>query len=417
MAADAGISGAFRKGQMRMGQRKGLRQQGYFALLFAAYYCIIAVQTGYFSLTLSRQGLSEGDIGRVAVVTSTASLLAPPLWGWLCDRRQINRGLFILGAAVAPLSFYAMQHTGSFGGAAVWGGVFYAFCICLQSVPAGWIAALNAEGRQISYSGTRAFGSLSFAFVSVLLGSVVDRFGTGCLPAFLAAFGVLLSAVTIRLPAQPAIRERYRKAAFLQALTELLHNRPYVILLLCSILYGIPSGIFFTYFPVYFAQLGGTDRQLGIAMFVLAVVEVPVMLFYAALEKKIPVRWLVLLSILGYGAKGICVSLAADPGWAIACLVLQIFGLALSVPACQSFIASCTPAAYAATAQTCAVSVCGIGMIAANMLGAWLVTVVDLRAVFYVTSYFSFAGALIFLLGVCLPERKKNENMFQRFKR
>ena len=147
-------------------------------------------------------------------------------------------------------------------------------------------------------------------------------------------------------------------------------------------------------------------------MFVLAVVEVPVMLFYAALEKKIPVRWLVLLSILGYGVKGICVSLAADPGWAIACLVLQIFGLALSVPACQSFIASCTPAA-----QTCAVSVCGIGMIAANMLGAWLVTVVDLRAVFYVTSYFSFAGALIFLLGVCLPERKKNENMFQRFKR
>ena len=51
-------------------------------------------------------------------------------------------------------------------------------------------------------------------------------------------------------------------------------------------------------------------------------------------------RWLVLLSILGYGVKGICVSLAADPGWAIACLVLQIFGLALSVPACQSFACS-----------------------------------------------------------------------------
>lgn len=393
----------------RMEQKSHQRLNLYFALLFSAFYCIIAVQTGYFSLTLSRQGLSDEAIGKVAVVTSAASLVAPPVWGFLCDRRHINKAVFILAAAVAPVSFYQLQHAGGFAGAALWGGIFYAFCVCLQSVPAGWIAALNAaKGGRISYSSTRAFGSLSFALISVVLGVAVSRFGIECLPAFLVIFGVFLAVATFRLPPQPKLEEQGKqKADFLSAVKELLHNKPYMILLVCGILYGVPSGIFFTYFPVYFAQLGGTDSQLGIAMFVLAVVEVPVMLLYAGLEKRISVTWLVLVSILGYGVKGVCVSLAPGPEWAIACLVLQMFGLALSVPACQSFIASCTSAVYASTAQTIAVSVGGIGMIAANLFGVWLVTIVDLKAVFYITSYFSFAGALLFLFGVCLPGRRK----------
>lgn len=393
-----------------MERKSDQRLNLYFALLFSAFYCIIAVQTGYFSLALSRQGLSDGTIGKVAVVTSAASLLAPPVWGWLCDKRHINKAIFILAAAVAPVSFYQLQHAGSFAGAAWWGGIFYAFCVSLQSVPAGWIAALNAaKGRQISYSSTRAFGSLSFALISVVLGVAVSRFGIACLPVFLVIFGILLAAATLRLPPQPKLEERgKRKAEFLSAVKELLSNKPYMILLVCGILYGVPSGVFFTYFPVYFAQLGGTDSQLGIAMFVLAVVEVPVMFLYAGLEKRIPVSWLLLVSIMGYGVKGVCVSLAPSPEWAIACLVLQMFGLALSVPASQSFIASCTSAVYASTAQTIAVSVGGIGMIAANLFGAWLVTIVDLKSVFYITSYFSFAGALLFLLGVCLPKRRKN---------
>lgn len=84
---------------------------------------------------------------------------------------------------------------------------------------------------------------------------------------------------------------------------ELVKTRPYVLLVLCSFLGNLPSGAFTTYFSVFFSQEGGSASLLGIALFVLAIVEVPVMLNYRRLERRFGVETLLVVSMLGYGLR------------------------------------------------------------------------------------------------------------------
>ncbi|NLO85456.1 MAG: MFS transporter [Clostridiales bacterium] len=386
--------------RMQMTAPENRKLTRYFCLLHVSYYCLMAVHTGFFSLMLSRQGLAYDAIARVATATSIASLFAPMVLGNLCDRWQLNRMLFVLAAVLAPISYYIIQRTQSTAGVTICAIVFCCVCVGVQSLPGGWISALNADRAKINYAFTRSFGSLSFALVSIVIGVAVEHFGMKCLPLLLAFFGMFIAIFALLLPNQPKPQSRSRDGAgFRAAMKALLKNRKFVALLLGSVLYNIPSGVFFTFFSVYFTQLGGAEGLLGIAMFVLAVVEVPVMLFYTRLEKKFGVTCLTAIAMCGFGVKNICLSMASSPGWAIVCLLLQMFGLGLSIPACQSFVAKNVPAEYSATAQAAAFSVGGLGMIAANALSSWLVTVTDLRTVFHLTAYFAFAGALIFIIG------------------
>lgn len=374
-------------------------------------FCVMAVQTGYFSLMLSRQGYSESAIGQVATITGCVSLIMPTILGRLCDRRQLQKTLFILAAVIGPLAYAGIQKTNSFAAVVFWAMMFYGFCLGPQSIPSGWVALLNSQGRNIDFGFTRSFGSLSFAVFSVILGVIVEKYTVSSLPAILLLFGVITAVCACLLPKpeKQADQEVKKEKAdgFGKTMKALLTNKPYLMLLLVTLLFNIPNGSYNTYFSVFFVQMGGTESALGIALFVLAIVEVPVMFFYSKLEKKFGVTWLLALSALGYGLKNLLLSFAPNLVTVVACLTLQVLGLALSVPACQSFVAACTPVKYSSTAQTFQASIQSLGFVLANLLCSWLVNFVDLRALLRITSYFGFAGALLFVVSVCLPAKKR----------
>lgn len=384
-----------------MNQRKNSSLNGMFSVLQAGIFCVVAVHTGFFYLMLYQRGYTEEMVGRIATIVSVTSLITPAVLGYLCDRFRLNRILFLLSAFAGPWAYAMMQHVENFWAVAFFAVVFTAFCLGVQSIPSGWTAALNGSGCQIDYAYTRSFGSLSFALVSVLLGFVIQYFTMASLPFMLALFCTVVGICACMIPLPPRQKmDKGEESGLWLTLSNLLTNRVYVFLLVGCFLLSIPGGAFFTYFSVYFAQLGGSEAGLGVAMFVLAVVEVPVMLLYSRLESKFGVKTLVAVAIFGYGLKNLCLSMASTALTATACLTLQVFGLALVIPASQRLIAKYTPIECSATAQSFYFSVEALGFIAANILCTWLVSFVSLRGVFAITSVFAFVGTLIFLYGI-----------------
>lgn len=374
----------------------------YFCLLQASIFCMMAIHSGFFSLMLSQQGVSKMELGRIAAVTGAASLVAQPLLGLISDRWRAERLLYAVGAVLAPLAYYNIQHTTRLGLIAFWAALFVGFSLGAQILSTGWIAALNAAGHKLDFGFSRGVGSLSFALGSVVIGQAINRFGMGCLPVLLAVFGLTLAAAAFLLPrpqrARPAQgADAPRAAGFGEAMRELVKTRPYVLLVLCSFLGNLPSGAFTTYFSVFFSQEGGSASLLGIALFVLAIVEVPVMLNYRRLERRFGVETLLVVSMLGYGLKNLCLALAPSLPFIVACLLLQAAGLALAIPASQSMIAKITDTACCATAQCLWSSLGeGLGMIASSLFCSWLVSFSSIRTVFAVTSLFGFAAAALF---------------------
>lgn len=378
----------------------------YFCLLQASIFCMMAIHSGFFSLMLSQQGVSKMEIGRIAAVTGAASLVAQPLLGLISDRWRAERLLYVAGAALAPLAYYSIQHAGQLWLIAFWAALFVGFSLGVQILSTGWIAALNAGGHKLDFGFSRGVGSLSFALGSVVIGLAVNRFGMGCLPVLLAVFGLTLAAAALLLPRPQLVRpaqgtDAPRALSFGRALQNLARTRPYVMLVCCSFLANLSSGAFTTYFSVFFSQEGGSASLLGIAFFVLAIVEVPVMLNYRRLERRFSVETLLAVSMLGYGLKNLCLALAPGLPFIVASLLLQAIGLALAIPAAQSMIAKRTDPACCATAQCLWSSLGeGLGMIASSLFCSWLVSFSSIRTVFGVTSLFGLAAAALFWLTV-----------------
>lgn len=379
-----------------------------FGYLQASYFCIMAVHTGFFSLILSRQGFTASMIGQVSIVTSIVSLVAQPLLGMAGDRWRANRLMYFVAALCAPLSYYGILHAANMATVLVCAAVFVGLALGVQPLVDGWIALLNAGGRRVDFAFARGAGSLSFALASVVIGQAVDRFGIGSVIWLLVLFGCSVSLAALLLPGPSVAAKHKTSASGLAAATKALaKNKEYVILLLCTFLYTFPSSAFMTYFAVFFAEEGGSGSTLGLALFVLAVVEVPVMFCYSALERRFGVEVLLIVAMVGYAVKNICLGVAQGLPAIVASLLLQSVGLAISVPATQSIIAARTNPVYSTTAQAlCASLGMGLGRIFASFFCTWLVGFSSLRFMFIVTSLFALAAAALFGLTVWLPRRR-----------
>ena len=380
----------------------------YFCLLQASMFCNMAVYSGFFSVILGRLGFDSSMIAQTATVISVCSMLCTPVLGRLCDRLRITRSLFLAAAVLAPVSLYFILHSTSFFGTLFWSAVFVSFCLRSQIMNAGWIAALNSTGYHLSFAVSRGMGSLSFALGSILIGVVMDRVGLEFLPLLVVVFSALMALAVLLLPPQPDIPAQSGTGSTAEGLKVLSRNRGYMVLVLCSFLYTIPNHAFATFFPVYFEEQGGSSSLLGVAMFIMAVSEVPVMLGYGRLEKRFGADRLMVVSLLTYGVKSLLVTCFRSPLVICACMPLQAFALGLGIPTCQRLIAQLIEPAYSSTAQTTwSAASEGLGGIFSSLLCTFLVNVMDMKGLLRFTALFSLTGTVIYV--VYLKKRKQKD--------
>ena len=387
-------------------ERKDRRANGYFCLLQASMFCNMAVYSGFFSIILGRLGFDSSMIAQSATVISVCSMLLTPVMGRLCDGLRITRSLFLAAAVLSPVSLYFILHSTSFLGTLFWSAVFVSFCLRSQIMNAGWIAALNSTGYRLSFAFSRGIGSLSFALGSILIGVVMDRVGLEFLPVLVVGFSVVMAFSVLMLPPQPDIPALSGGAGTLDSLKVLCRNKGYLILILCSFLYAIPNHAFATFFAVYFEEQGGTSSMLGIAMFSMAVSEVPVMLSYGKLEARFGADRLMVVSLLAYGLKSLLVTFFHSPVIICMCLPLQAFALGLGIPTCQRLVAKLIEPAYSSTAQTTwSAASEGLGGICSSLLCTYLVTVMDMKGLLRFTALFSLTGAVIYVIYLYIRKR------------
>ena len=374
-----------------------------FCLLQVGLFCIVAVHSGFFPLLLARSGCDSVMVGQVATVTGIVSLFSQPLLGIFCDRLRANRIIYLIAGICAPVSYLGILRADNFAGILFWSCLFVGIGLGVQFLSDGWIASLNAQGHKIDFGFSRGAGSFSFAIASVVIGLIVDRLGMESLGGLMILFGGTMALFAMLLP-PPAPTERTGQKDFMAVLRQLLRNKRYLVLVFCNFMFSFPFAAFMTYFSIFYTEEGASDSLLGIAFFVLSIVEVPVMLCYSRLERRFGVETMLLVAILGHGLKSLCLGFVHGLPLITAALLLQAFGFALSIPATQSMIASCTDPACSSTAQTlCASFGGGLGRITANLFCTWLVSFTSLRNVFIITSLFAFAAALFFFFTIWIP--------------
>lgn len=367
-----------------------------FFLLQAILILIDCITVAYISPILVSLGYSNGQIGLVMTLGALASTLARPLWGILNDRFSCARQVTLAGTAVG-LGCYFLLTWGGGSMAESTGAVMglYVSVVCMMNFVDSWALRLMSAGAPLDYGATRAGGSVSYAFGAMLFGLVVSRWGFRPGNWILWVLWALLWAVVLGLPNPPAAAPA-RHVSLGRGLAALAPNRLYWIMLAAFFLATLTSSSMESFYSVLILSLGGTERHVGLALFLQAISELPVMLCYTRLRRRL--RWtpaaLMGVAMACYGLKALTLGQVSSLGPVMAAALFQALSFALFTPASVDFMLSTVPEEYLATAHLLFLAAGqGAGAVAGNALSGALAERWGVGPMFQAVSLTAFAAA------------------------
>jgi PPP family 3-phenylpropionic acid transporter len=236
------------------------------------YFGVLGIFLPYFNLYCYHLGFSGLQIGVLSGLRSVAMVLFPLIWGSLADRFHIRKPIYILCTALSTsiwafyLFFFDFKSmliiTACYG-------IFYAPIISfLEAV------TMDVLGREkISYGRIRAWGSISFIVMVLVLGKVIDLYALDIILILILAGSLILSAIAVAIPAvNPSKKDLLAPGA-----GSLLKKRV-IVFLFCGFLMLVSHGAYYGFFSIHLENLGHGSTFIGIAWGLASTAEILVMI-------------------------------------------------------------------------------------------------------------------------------------------
>lgn len=248
----------------------------------------------FLPLYLQYKELSGTEIGWILAVGPFASIFSQPFWGYLSDRyKTVKRilNLSIICMLIMSVIFFQMNGLVAL---LITGAFFYFF-----SSPVGALSDSLAQRRAsemgISFGSIRMWGSIGFAFSSLVVGAFLNKVGIGYLVFPYVLFGSLLLIISFTIKDVPT------KSAPVQLtdIGKVIKNKPFALFLLLFMLVTITHRANDSFIGIFITELGGSEDLVGTAWFV-ALISEAIVFFTAGFwfRKYHPMVFVIIASIL-----------------------------------------------------------------------------------------------------------------------
>lgn len=328
-----------------------------YAVINATYFMGFCGVHAYASIFMLERGFTNSQIGMLIAFANIFSVLIQPVIAGLIDKpgKLTNRRTAVLCTAAVLILSLALAYVRQ-GKAAVF--IIFMLIYMIQMAYQPIIIAMNFEyaekGCPINFGLARGIGSMGFAVYSPIIGNLLEKYGVSVIhigDALALALG-LLFLVTFKLPEKNGCsdlkKETEKKASpeeYMENVSEEVfqaHNNFFEFAKLYPgfmLFLGATIFVFFTHNMVndYLIQiirpLGCTEKHVGYATALAAVVELPTMAFFAGMVKKISCEKLLFLSTVFFAVKVAVLFLANGIVGVFVSQFCQIAAYALFIPA------------------------------------------------------------------------------------
>ena len=259
-----------------------------YGIIQAFYWMCFAPIMAYVSLYLLDCGFSSSTVGVLIAASGIVSAIMQPVLAGYADRpdsislKWLN---IIVGGATLACGVGLLL----FRGSGVMTLLFFGMAIALLQLSTPMVNAMGMNsincGSKLDFGITKAAGSLGYAIVSGTLGSLTKRFGSMAVPVSMVVLLVLFLGSVLCYPKQKAVTEQKEKqngsiGAFLGKYPRLM-----VVLAGCACLFI--SHTFLNSFTLQIVQTkGGGGEEMGLAMALAGVCELPVAAAFSLLLRK-----------------------------------------------------------------------------------------------------------------------------------
>lgn len=387
-----------------------------YCALQGAYWMLECITITYAGIFLLSRGYSNSGFGIIMAAGYVLGLILQPLIAGFADRAKRVTPLSVLaflGLACAILTVILLTAPAKCFLLSAGYVLRMALEVSMQPLINSFAFTLERLGHPIAFGASRGCGSLFFAVFSAILGMLLSDSNTQVLPILTLLILGLLCVVVIFLSAEIRGFERtdaVRKAQKSSAALLFSRYRSFVFLLI-----GL-AGIFFGHsvidnFPYQIVEnVGGSSTDIGMLHAVMAILELPGLLLFDRLYKKLSSITLLKFASLAFLLKGFLTYFCSGLTGLYLTQLLHALSFALMLPTAIRFADETMDVQDANLAQALVTGMISLGNVLSSMLGGVLIDRVGTSLMLLFCAFLTAAGTCFVLFGVKRSPRTPAQN-------
>ena len=371
-------------------------------LAYVVYFAAIGAAYPYLPVFYRDLGLTFEEIGILTAIQAATQLALGPVWGGLVDRFPRVGLTLPLAAAVAAaggfILFLATDFSSSLAGSML---LFAGLAGIGPTLDARTLETLGPAGRD-RFGQVRAFGSLAFVIVALLVGLLLEAQGSRSL------FWIYLPCLIGTVLVTATIRRRGTNRSI-----SLLHGAGQIL--------GAPGMLVFfggftivwtsltamnAFYSIQVVALGGSTALVGITWAFGAIIEVPLMYAFPRLGARFGTERLLVFGALVFSLRGVLGAIAVDPIMLVLIAPLEGLGFACAFVGGVTVLAARLPTSLGGTAQGLFSASAGLATIIGSVLGGTIAGAVGISGMFAACALIGLVGTIVVAYAVLGSESR-----------
>ncbi len=378
-------------------------------LLSFFYYIGWCCLLGFVTVFLQYKGVSNTLIGVVAGVGCVSSLVLAPFFSSLVakSKKLTIKSAFtsiyiVLLIAFCIIVYMPLPSTVVM----VVYTIIYAVSLSIGPFLQTLASQYMQEGIEINFGFARGLGSASWAITALVFGIIIDYTNASVL-----AIGsvVFLGITLIILNTMPTVKTSASASSRSGSIGSVIKGYPIFFILLCGFSFMMAGQTSLgTYLINIVTNLGGTTSFYGVAVFVMALSEMPVMTLTPRLMRKYKSTTLIAAAAVCYLIRNFTICLA--PNLVVLCIgmVFQGFSYGLLFAVITYYVMyNIDPESQSMGNTLVTMLTSGCGSTVGNLLGGTLQDNYGLNAMYIFACALTAIGACITFGGKLLSTRPK----------
>ena len=355
------------------------------------YFGVLGIFLPYFNLYCYHLGFNGVQIGTLSALRSITLVVCPLIWGALADHLNIRRPIYIACNILSTLIWILYLYTVSFKMMliiTVAYGIFYAPIISF--LEAFTMDILGPEKK--SYGRIRAWGSINFILVVIVLGKLIDLYSIDMILVLILIGSSLLSLMSLSVPGITSIK----KDPFSTNVHALWKPRV-IIFLICGFLMLVSHGAYYGFFSIHLEKMGYSRVFIGIAWALASTAEISVMIKSREIFKRFSLENVLIFSFILAALRWLILFFVQSPVLILFSQIFHAITYGTFHMASILYIDQLTPNSAKTLGQAVNNAVqYGLGLMVGFLLNGYLYESIGSSALFIVSGCIALVGGMVF---------------------
>lgn len=359
---------------------------------------------------LQYKGYSNYALGIILALGNIGAFLIQPLVAGYIDRR--NKEPLLKCSAVVMLISMLLAAAAVFipGACTVLSAVYILILvtsILLQPLTNSMSTYLNTWGYDIKFARARGVGSLCFALCMLLMGALTQNISPGTVPVVYIILLLLLSAVvlilirqdrTMRLVPRKEFDNPEKAASTIGVFIK--ENKRFCFYLLGIAMLFFSHSLLGNFMIEFLRPLGGDSGDMGNIFCIMALSELPAMMLFDRLLRKVRCSALLKFSAVMFAVKQAAAWFAPSVAMMYAAMCIQALSFAIFIPASVRYVEEVIKKRDSVKGQAFTTSMITLGSVFASYLGGYMLDNISVSSTLMVGTIVASIGALIIIPSV-----------------